>query len=64
MGVPRPAWIWGTQGHQAVAYIAWQRLDQPIKDKIYALLQKVPTLKHTNANGVTKISPLLSRLVR
>jgi hypothetical protein len=57
MAVPRPAWSWGAQGHQAVAYIAWQRLDQPIKDKIYALLQKVPTRKHRNANGVTKIIP-------
>jgi S1/P1 Nuclease len=42
---PQSALAWGNTGHEAVAYIAWQRLKgrQDIKDKIWALLQQVPT---------------------
>ena len=40
---PSPAWSWGNTGHQAVAFVAWNLLDQPTKDKIFALLKQVPT---------------------
>ncbi|KAA6458700.1 S1/P1 nuclease [Acidobacteria bacterium AB60] len=37
------AWSWGNTGHEAVACAAWKLLDQATKDKIWALLQRVPT---------------------
>jgi hypothetical protein len=36
---------WGNTGHEAVACAAWKRLDQPTKDKIYALLQTIKPIK-------------------
>jgi hypothetical protein len=36
------AWAWGNTGHEAVAFIAWKLLDTSTKDKVWALLQRVP----------------------
>jgi hypothetical protein len=43
MAAPPSAWSWGNQGHEAVAYVAWQQLSQPVKDKVFALLKQVPS---------------------
>ncbi len=43
LALPRSAWSWGYQGHEAVACIAWRLLTQPVKDKVFALLQQVPS---------------------
>ena len=49
-----PAWSWGNTGHEAVACAAWKLLDQATKDKIWVLLQQVPT--RTSANGAKTIA--------
>jgi hypothetical protein len=43
LSVNRPAWSWGNTGHEAVACAAWRLLDQATKDKVWTLLQQVPT---------------------
>jgi hypothetical protein len=43
MAAPPSAWSWGNTGHEAVACVAWHRLSQPVKDKVFALLQQVPS---------------------
>jgi hypothetical protein len=57
LAMPQPADAWGNTGHEAVACIAWQQLDQPTKDKVFALLKLVPTRTHTSAKGVTESIP-------
>jgi S1/P1 Nuclease len=49
MAAPPSAWSWGNPGHEAVACVAWQQLSQPVKDKVFALLQQVPS--RTNPAG-------------
>jgi hypothetical protein len=49
-----PAWSWGNTGHEAVACAAWKLLDQATKDKVWALLQQVPTRKSVDG---TKFIP-------
>jgi hypothetical protein len=41
LAAPR-AFAWGNAGHEAVACVAWQHLDQATKDRVYALLTQVP----------------------
>jgi S1/P1 Nuclease len=43
VAAPPSAWSWGNPGHEAVAYVAWQQLSQPVKDRVFALLQQVPS---------------------
>jgi len=50
---PPSAWGWGNEGHEAVACVAWQRLTQSTKDKVFALLAQVPS--RTNAAGTETI---------
>ena len=45
-------WGWGNAGHEAVACVAWKLLDQPTKDKVWALLQQVPTRKSTDGTRI------------
>jgi len=54
LSINPPVWSWGNTGHEAVACAAWKLLDQATKDKIWALLQQVPSRK--SADG-TKIIP-------
>lgn len=34
-----PAWSWWDEGHMQIAYIAYKRLEAPVKDKVDALLK-------------------------
>jgi hypothetical protein len=45
---------WGNTGHEAIACMAWKNLQEPTKDKIFALLQQVPTRK--SADGTRSIA--------
>ena len=40
------SWAWGNTGHEAVAAVAWSHLDQTTKDKVFALLQQVPSIQN------------------
>lgn len=42
----RSAWAWGNTGHEAVAYVAWNHMDQATRDRIFALLQQVPSVQN------------------
>jgi len=52
--IPPQAWGWGNTGHEAVAYVAWQRMSPATRTRVTALLKLVPTL-HNPDN--TKIIP-------
>ena len=52
--LPPSAWSWGNEGHEAVAWVAWQRLSPQTKNKVYALLQLVPT--RTDSTGTKTIA--------
>ncbi len=53
LSAPRCAWGWGNTGHEAVACIAWQHLSQSTKDKVFALLEVVPS--RTSPSGTETI---------
>ena len=42
------AWAWGNTGHEAVAFVAWNHMDQATKDKVFALLQQVPSVQNAD----------------
>jgi len=44
LALPQPAFAWGNQGHEAVAWVAWQQLTPATKLRVLALLKKVPAL--------------------
>lgn len=51
LAMPLPALAWGNTGHEAVAYIAWQKMSPATRARVTALLKSVPELK----NGTTVI---------
>jgi len=42
--IPSRAWAWGNTGHEAVAYVAWQKMTPATRTRVIALLKLVPTL--------------------
>jgi hypothetical protein len=42
MAVPQQMWAWGSPGHMAVAYVAWQKLNSDQKSRIIVLLNQNP----------------------
>lgn len=51
------AFAWGNTGHEAVAYVAWNNMKPATQDKVWALLQLVPTNHHTMSDGTDEIIP-------
>jgi hypothetical protein len=51
---PPPMWAWGGTGHEAVAYVAWQKMTPATRRRATALLMLVPTLH--NSDGTKSIS--------
>src|SRR5579864_7701968 len=41
---PQGMWAWGNAGHEAVAYVAWQRLNSDTQKRVIQLLMLVPAL--------------------
>ena len=50
-------YAWGNTGHEAVAYVAWKNMKPATQDKVWALLQLVPTNHHTMSDGTDEIIP-------
>lgn len=50
-------YAWGNTGHEAVAYVAWKNMKPATQDKVWALLQLVPTSHHTMSDGTDEIIP-------
>src|ERR1700678_2458006 len=48
---PSPLLAWGNTGHEAVAYVAWQRLTPTTKARVISLLTRVPALRGLAGEG-------------
>lgn len=45
---PPQGWGWGNTGHEAVAYVAWQRMTPATRVRVLDLLKQVPTLHNAD----------------
>jgi hypothetical protein len=48
VAAPQRVWGWGNNGHEAVAYVAWQQLNSDTQKRVMQLLAMVPTLHNAD----------------
>jgi S1/P1 Nuclease len=61
LAAPQPLSAWGNSGHEAIAYVAWQQLTEPTKERVLVLLKKVPTL-HEDSGDIPGFLDWVSQL--